>query len=74
LDFFQQLKEVHKDITDTYIWFLASDEERFPALVNGEKKRFLYLASKLLQNSIVRCSRWQNMNSEVKVEFSICTG
>jgi hypothetical protein len=54
LDFFQRLKAVHKDSANTSICFKIFDPEKLLSRVNGEKKRFLYLASKLIKNSILR--------------------
>jgi hypothetical protein len=55
LSFFRDFQEVHKVENEKITLKMEiENEEDYPKLVRGEKRRFMYLASKLLNNAILR--------------------
>ena len=72
----QLFKEFQKDYqNEVNVIINIENAEAIPKRIIGEKKRFLYIASKLLRNSIYRGNiRTRDAEAEVTVQFSFVIG
>ena len=72
----QLFKEFQKDYqNEVNVIINIENAEAIPKRIIGEKKRFLYIASKLLRNSIFRGNiRTRDAEAEVMVQFSFVIG